>query len=171
MNTSDALQLIAVVIAINALITCVLFWAIKHDKELLEKNIINLKKHIKYTESLIETMVEWLVVQEKKDKVLNGWILKHMAEEEGADFSNKFRSNSKRISRDLKVHKQELMLHSTKVARRESAFKQLAHAYGDIDTYIIMSNIIELKEENQKYKIFLNALKERLKEDRRAELN
>ncbi len=82
MNTSDALQLISIIIAINALVTGFFVWIIDKDRRLLKKNVQGLKTHVKFTESVIETIIEWLIAQEKMQRVEQGGLYKQMKNEE-----------------------------------------------------------------------------------------
>ncbi len=59
------LQFIAIMIAINALITGSFVCLIDKDRKILKNNVKNLKSHVEYTESVNDALIEWIMVQEK----------------------------------------------------------------------------------------------------------
>lgn len=162
MNMPAMLQLISIIIAINALVVMFFVWVIDKDRKLLLKNVSELKLHIEYTESVIDSMIEWLIVRKKIASVEQGWLYKHMREEEGKDYSERFRKNTEKIRNESRKNIQEVMLHSNNKVRKESAYKQLCHAYGDIETCDIMIKLSKMRREDKKYKVYVKKLKQRL---------
>lgn len=160
------LQFIAIIIAINALITGIFVWLIDKDRKILKNNVKNLKSHVEYTESVNDALIEWIMVQEKKCNIEQGLIYKFMSQSHDASYENNFRNNINKINLELHRREQELMLHSNIKYRRESAYKQLSHAYGNIESYDLMKKIATIRpKDRKKYNHYLKALKEKLKEN------
>ena len=101
MLTADILQLIAIVVAINTLISSFFLWFLHKDKEILKKNVEKLSKHVSYTETLVDSLTEWLIAQEKKNKILEGCILKRMNSADGSQYFHNFQKIQKELIRNF----------------------------------------------------------------------
>lgn len=165
MNTSDVVGLLGLIVAINALVTAIFLWAIEKERRQTKRNVDLLTQHIKFTNSFIDSLVEFTINQEILTKIERGRINESIKLTKGDKYLKQHLLNTKRVRRDISRCRQELMLHTKSINAKESAYKQLANACGNITSYEIISNLHAInKKDMRKYSHFKRALKERLKD-------
>ncbi len=163
MNTSDVVGLLGLIVAINALVTAIFLWAIEKERKQTKRNVDLLTQHIKFTNSFIDSLVEFVINQEKLTAIERGRVNELIKIAKGDAYFQRYRNNTKCIRHDISRCRQELMLHTKSISAKESAYKQLANAFGNISSYDIILNLHSInKKDMRRYCHYQEALKETL---------
>ena len=163
MSAADAMQLISIVIAINAMITGLFLWGLNKDKKDIKKNMKNIELHAQYLDLLSQQLVEWMLSKETFEKAERGMLYNILKKNnENKTGLDKFGgiTLSKRI--ECKRNLQHLMLFSKDEIRLDSAHKQLINAFGNADSIKILEKLEALNDSNGLHKAAATQLNKRI---------
>jgi hypothetical protein len=147
-SAADSMQLISIVIAINALISGLFLWGVNKDRRDIKRNMNEISRHSIFVEKMTIELIELMVSKEAYDKNERGMMRKIVKTIGQGDKLKRFDkiTSSKRI--ECKKNLQHLMLFSSDEVRCTSAHKQLVNAYGDADTLTLMDELKPIMSKN-----------------------
>jgi argonaute-like protein implicated in RNA metabolism and viral defense len=162
MDTADSLQLISIIIAINALIISFFLWWLDKDSKNLKNNMIATENHARYLDRLTNELVEWMISKEVFERAERGMIhaaLESLGKNAHIDNFTKVMYPKRLV---CKRNLQHLMLYSRDKTRRDSAHKQLVNAYGNVDTLKIMEDLAKIIDHGEVHHEAILGLRSRI---------
>lgn len=162
MSTADSLQLISIVIAINALISGLFLWGVNKDRKDIKKNMKDIEDHSKYLDMIILELIEWMISKESFDKNERGMLRRFLKTKGQAKELERFDETTNTKREEYKRQLQHLMLFSTDATRNTSAHKQLVNAYGNTSTINLLHELKTLRSNDPAIEYSLKELKARI---------
>jgi hypothetical protein len=162
MNAADSMQLISIVIAVNALISGLFLWGMNKNGKDVQKNMADIQNHSRFLFLLTNQLVEWMISKEVYDKSERGMIYAVLASLGKSAELDRFSKIMFAKRLECKRNLQHLMLYSNNSTRRDSAHKQLVNAYGNADTLRVLEELSVVVKHGELHQIPIAELRKRI---------
>lgn len=163
MNTQLAFQIIALVLGANAIFFALVIWMLERDRRKLSGHVGVLDQHIQRTDSMVNSLVDWMISSDKISKVDEALLINVARSGVTDEYLQKMSLARLKLKREHQKHREELMLHCSNKEWRESAYKTLSNGLGDLESLSIMNRLASLDSTHDSESEYLRVvLKRRL---------
>ena len=149
MDTNLAFQIVGVVLGANAVFFALIIWFLERDRSRLKTHVDLLEKHVGRTDSMVDSLVNWMVSSDKMSKIDEALAI-HLARGTATKQYLECTSGARKsIKNELSRHREELMLHCSDQEWRDSAYRTLANGLGNFKSLEIMQNLARLEPDGE----------------------
>ena len=143
-------QIIGVVLAANAVFFALILFMLERDRSRLKNNVKDLDMYIKRTDSMVEALVNWMIMSDKLSKLDEALLINLANNDVVEGYIQKTSIRRNEVKKDLSKHREELMLHCANEEWRNSAYRTLANGLGDFETFEIMERLARVDPASEK---------------------